>query len=167
MVADFVVGLVARLLWEFSLVMVKAVALSFVIFGLILAGLFLPNYAYHYLTPIAADLPADGGRAAAEFDRRVRERFLRGSPEAELIAELERQGFVRSWNEFPAQILQDSNVPAADWDRASRAGGAMSQRPRIDFDPICSGERRVVFWQADATGKIIAAAGKISSWPCL
>lgn len=160
-------GWPARLLWELGVVMAKTIAITLAIVGLVLAALFLPNYAYHNLTPIAAQLPSDGRRAAAEFDRRVRERFARGSSEAELIAAFEGQGFARGWAQFPAQVQQNPEVPAAAWDRSLRTGGTMSQRPRLDFDPYCSGERRVVFWQSDADGKIVAVAGTISSGPCL
>lgn len=78
-------------------------------------GIVLSESLYARLPELAADLPRNYPADMTEFDRRVRERFPIGTPEATLRRTLERQGF-RPWD--PAYGTNGQQQFGADYSRS-------------------------------------------------
>lgn len=89
--------------------------------------------------PLVADLPEAHDLIGPEFRRRVQAQFLVGSAEGDLIAELERQGFLPKWGNRGSQI-------------AHYYLGAF----------VCADEF-YVYWTANSDGRLTEVSGVVRS----
>ena len=95
---------------------------------------------FHSLPEIAATLPGDESEFSRKLDERIRQRFPAGAREQDLIAYLDRQGFVPEWRE-----RDDPNAGVFLWSGL-----------------ICKKTLRVL-WRADETGALTEVSGAYES----
>ena len=155
-----------RCLASLARFLLKGVVGSVILIGLLCGISVYSDYAFDSLSPISANLPRGSHEADAEFNKRLREKFPPGSYELLLINDLVRQGFGLTTNQFPSHVLRDTRVPGK-WSENLHSGGLLRQTPLVNFDIICSGRSRAVFWQSDGYGKIVEVAGSTGSSNCL
>jgi hypothetical protein len=95
---------------------------------------------------LTAGLSGEWATINTEFDRRVRSRFPVGSPESEMGAELQKQGFSRQ-----------------DWTSSDDLEHEAMRRE--DFIPC--GKAAYIYWHADGQGHITAIKGQYRQEGCL
>jgi len=98
--------------------------------------------------PLTNNLSGEWGKISLEFDQRVRHRFTVGSSELAMTQELRREGFVRS----------DSRYTVSD--------GKEATAMRSENNLVCN-IGAMVYWRADAAGRITTIRGEYRALGCL
>jgi hypothetical protein len=124
-------------------------------------------YGCSRFPPIAAGLSRNFDEGSKEFDRRVQERFPVGSASAELVNELQQQGFKRQLPEYPAdqdlfnklQRQGFKNIPNLPADK-------LRHWLRIEISGFVCGAVLQVLWTQDAAGDITTINGSYGDSGC-
>jgi hypothetical protein len=117
--------------------------------------------------PIAAGLSRNYAEGSKEFDRRVHERFPLGSPSAELVNELQQQGFKKQLPEYPAdQALFNKLQREGFKNMPNLPADKLRHWLRIEIPGFVCGAVLQVLWTQDAAGGITTISGSYSDSGC-
>ena len=117
--------------------------------------------------PIAAGLSGNFAEGSQEFDRRVHERFPVGSPSAELLSELQEQGFKLQLPEYPAdQALFNKLQREGFKNMPNLPADKLRHWLRIEIPGFVCGAVLQVLWTQDAAGDITTINGSYGDSGC-